>query len=67
MPSREQEFFSIKELGQLFGVSKQTVNKWLQAGEMQFLRREMTIRVPRSEVEKFISRNLADIAAKASA
>lgn len=64
MPNSAPEWYSVKELAQLFGTSKQTINKWLRTGEMNFLRREQTIRVPRSEVERFINANLANIAAK---
>ena len=67
MPASEQQWYSIADLMKLFGVSRPTVNKWLQSGEMNFLQREMTIRVSRSEVDRFICSNLANIAAKASA
>ncbi|HXJ89140.1 MAG TPA: helix-turn-helix domain-containing protein [Candidatus Binatia bacterium] len=67
MPISEQEFYSILDLTRLFRVSRPTVNKWLQSGELPFMRVESTIRIRRSDVEQFISDNLAKIAAKASA
>lgn len=65
--SAATEWMSIADVARLFGTSKQTVTKWLRTGEMDFLRRESTIRIPRAAVDKFINANLASIAAKQAA
>jgi len=62
--SREQEFFSIRDLCQLFGCSRPTVNHWLQSGQLEFFQQNMIIRVPRASVEQFINNNLANVARK---
>jgi len=55
MTNNNQEWYSVAELAKVFGVGKQTVRNWINAGELDCIRFGVIARIPKAAVEKFIA------------
>lgn len=53
----EKEFYTRKELTEIFGVNISTVSRWISAGRIQVIRpvKNGKCIIPRSELEKLLS------------
>ena len=46
------KYVSVTQFAELFGISRQTVWKWIKAGKLKVIRLEKLYRIPVSEVER---------------
>jgi excisionase family DNA binding protein len=51
------EAFSLEQVAQQLNVSKDTVKRWVDRGEVPTFRKGAVIRVRRTDLEKFLSRH----------
>jgi len=51
----EKPFFSIKEVAELFGVSKKTVRRWVNTGKIHAYKMDTGWRISRKELLEFVA------------
>jgi len=54
MPATNRRFISTKELGELLGVTRQTVRNWILKGEIQAYRIGHNLKIPSSEAVRIL-------------
>jgi excisionase family DNA binding protein len=56
---REKErMLTVKEVSEMLGVSRNTVYAWIKEGIIKALKFKRIIRIPESEIEKFLSKRV---------
>lgn len=53
----DKEFFSVKELAELFGVAEMTIYRLIQAKKLPFYRIGRMKRIKKSDLETFINKS----------
>jgi len=50
----EKLFYKVSEVAKIFNVSRRTAYRWLEEKQMKAVKIGKTLRVPKSEIEKYM-------------